>query len=96
MLLSEAGYRVTSALGRTEAALGCRCGADLLVLGHSVPSSEKKEVIACYRKYSAGPILSLLRSDQQKLPEADFGVQASDPAEVVQVVRRILQGAPQG
>jgi hypothetical protein len=90
MLLSQAGYVVTSAVGRTEAALGCRGGADLLVLGHSVPASEKKEVIACYRQYSTGPVLSLLRSDQHKLPDADFGVEASDPAEVVQVVRKIL------
>ncbi len=94
MLLSTAGYRVTSAVGRAEAALRCGCGADLLVLGHSVPSSEKKEVIACYRQYSTGPILSLLRSNQQKLPEADFGVEAFDPAEVVQVVRKILHDEP--
>jgi CheY-like chemotaxis protein len=94
MLLSKAGYIVTSAVGRAEAALGCGGGADLLVLGHSVPSSEKKEVIACYRQYSTGPILSLLRSDQQKLPEADFGVEAFDPAGVVQVVRKILDDEP--
>jgi CheY-like chemotaxis protein len=94
MLLSDAGYLVTSAVGRAEAALRCGCGADLLVLGHSVPASEKKEVIACYRQYSTGPVLSLLRSDQQKLPDADYGVEASDPAEVVQVVRRILHDEP--
>jgi CheY-like chemotaxis protein len=94
MLLSTAGYVVTSAVGRAEAALRCRSGADLLVLGHSVPSAEKKEVIACYRQYSTGPVLSLLRSDQQKLPDADYGVEASDPAEVVQVVRRILHDEP--
>jgi CheY-like chemotaxis protein len=90
LLLSEAGYLVTSAVGRAEAVSRCGCGADLLVLGHSVPSADKKEVIACYRQHSTGPILSLLRSDQQRLPEADFGVEAFDPAEVVQVVRKIL------
>jgi len=94
MLLREAGYLVTSAVGRAEAALQCRCGADLLILGHSVPSSEKKEVIACYRQYSTGPVLSLLRSDQQKLPDADFGVEVFDPAEVVQAVRKILHDEP--
>jgi len=94
MLLGSAGYLVTSALGRAEAALLCRSRADLLVLGHSVPPSEKQEVIACYRQYSTGPILSLLRSNQQKLPEADFGVEVSDPAEVLQVVRKILHDEP--
>jgi DNA-binding response OmpR family regulator len=90
MLLRRAGYLVTSALGRTQAASHCRSKVDLLVLGHSVPATEKKEVIACYRQYSTGPVLSLLRSHQQKLPEADFGVEAFDPAEVVRVVRKLL------
>lgn len=90
LLLKGAGYLVSSAVGRAEAAALCRSRADLLVLGHSVPSSEKKEIIASYRQHSNGPILSLLRSGQQKLQEADFGVEAADPAEVVQMVRTIL------
>ena len=90
MLLREAGYLVASALGPREAQSQCRTRADLLVLGHSVPPAEKKEVIKCYRQYSAGPVLSLLRSHQQKLPEADFGVEVHDPAEVVQLVHTIL------
>lgn len=92
MLLGGAGYLVVSAVGRVQAQSQCRSRADLLVLGHSVPPAEKKEAITCYRQYSTGPVLSLLRSGQQKLPEADFGVEAFDPAEVVQVVRKILHG----
>jgi hypothetical protein len=90
MLLIAAGYCVTSAVGRTESELRCSSEADLLVVGHSVPPSEKKNVIECYRKNSTGPVLSLLRPNQTKLPEADFGVEASDPAEVVLVVSKIL------
>jgi CheY-like chemotaxis protein len=90
MLLRGAGYSVTSALGRAQAHSQCCSKPDLLVLGHSVPSSEKKEVIACFRQYSTGPVLSLLRSHQQKLPEADFAVEASEPADVVRVIRKIL------
>lgn len=91
MLLRGAGYSVTSAVGRAQAQSQCRSSADLLVLGHSVPPSEKKEVIACFRKHSTGRVLSLLRSHQQKLPEADFAVEAYNPADVVSVVRKILQ-----
>ncbi len=36
------------------------------------------------------PMSDLLRSNQQKLPEADFGVEAFEPADVVGVVRKIL------
>ena len=93
LLLRGAGYLVTSAVGRVQAQSQCRSGADLLVLGHSVPPSEKKEVITCYRQYSTGPVLSLLGPDQQKLPEADFAVEASEPAEVVSVIRKILHDA---
>lgn len=94
MLLSNAGYRVISAVGPVEAQSQCRSKADLLVLGHSVPSSEKKQVIACYRQFSNGPVLSLLRSGQHKLAEADYGVDAFDPGRVVEVVRSILHNEP--
>ena len=90
LLLRAAGYLVTSAVGRVQAHAQCDSKLDLLVLGHSVPSLEKKDVIACFRKYSTSPVLSLLGSHQQKLPEADFGVEVFDPAEVIQVVREIL------
>lgn len=92
MLLSSAGYAVISVLGRADAMARCRIKADLLVLGHSVPRSEKRRVIACYRQYSSGPVLSLLRANQTKLPEADFGVEVTDPGAVVKVVHKILQG----
>ena len=92
MLLRGAGYSVTSAVGRAQAHSQCGYEADLLVLGHSVPPSEKKEVIACFREHSTAPVLSLLRSHQQKLPEADFAVEAYNPADVVSIVRKILYG----
>ena len=90
MLLRDAGYSVTSAVGRAQAHSQCRSEADLLVLGHSVPQPEKKEVIACFREHSTAPVLSLLRSHQQKLPEADFAVEVSDPGDVIREVRKIL------
>ena len=90
MLLTQAGYSVLSALGEEEAALRCRDEADLLVLGHSVPRDKKQEVIKCFRKHSQAPILSLLRPGQDKLPEADFAVEAFNPVEFVQAVQTIL------
>jgi DNA-binding response OmpR family regulator len=89
-LLAKAGYRVISALGEEEAASRCRDEADLLVLGHSVPRDKKEEVIKCFRQHSQAPILSLLRPGQDKLPEADFAVEAFNPVEFVQAVQAIL------
>lgn len=92
MMLTQAGYAVISALGAEEAASRCKTKADLLVLGHSVPRDKKQAVIKCFREYSTAPILSLLRAGQDKLPEADFAIEALDPAEFVRAVRTILAG----
>ena len=90
MLLTQAGYTVISALGPEKAASLCREEADLLVLGHSVPRDRKLAVIECFREHSKAPILSLLTVGQEKLPNADFGVEAHDPAGFVQAVKTIL------
>src|SRR5205807_761354 len=90
MLLRSVGVRVISALGPVQAQLKCRLQADLLVLGHSVPTDEKRHIIACFRRYSTAPVLSLLRPHQEKLAEADFGIETSDPAAVVGLVYEIL------
>ena len=92
MLLAQAGYIVISALGLEEAASRCRDEADLLVLGHSVPRDKKKAVIQCFRKHSMAPILSLLSGGQEKLPEADFAIEAHSPADFLQTVQVILAG----
>jgi len=89
-LLKRAGFQVTSALGRDEAAARCRTKADLLVLGHSVPREHKRSIIDCFREFSTAPVLSLLRPGQSKLPEADYGVDASNPEEFVEVVCNVL------
>jgi len=90
MLLTQAGYTVISALGPEKAASLCREEADLLVLGHSVPRDRKLAVIECFREHSKAPILSLLTVGQEKLPNADFGVEAHNPADFVQAVKTIL------
>ncbi len=92
MLLTQAGYTVISALGEEEAASRCGAKADLLVLGHSVPQNEKQAVIKCFRQHCQAPVLSLLRPGQAKLPEADFAVEAFNPADFVQAVQNILSG----
>ena len=92
MLLTQAGYTVISALGEEEAASRCGAKAALLVLGHSVPRNEKQAVIKCFRQHCQAPVLSLLRPGQAKLPEADFAVEAFNPADFVQAVQTILSG----
>lgn len=91
LLLKEAGWRVTTILGAEQTnKLRNLSQADLLVLAHSVPRVEKQSVLELFRRKCKAPILSLLGPNQKKLPEADFAVEAMNPADFIRVVRQIL------
>lgn len=91
MLLREAGCQVTSIVGAEQIEkLRAIHQTDLLVLAHSVPRTDKQRVIEILQQTSKAPILSLLRPHQEKLPQADFAVEATSPADFVRVVREIL------
>ena len=89
LLLRRAGFEVFSAL-RQESYVACREDADLMILGDSVPRKEKMRLIDCFRGHSNAPVLSLLRTGQEKLPEATYGVEATDPNALLRIVRQIL------
>ena len=89
MMLRDAGYSVTSLVGPAGLEECCP-DADLMVLAHSVPAEGKLEAIKRFRQVSSAPVLSLLRPNQEKLPEADFGVEAFSPDEFLAAVERII------
>jgi hypothetical protein len=91
LLLKDAGCEVTSILGREYFDKLHDLGqADLLVLAHSVPQQQKQHILQLFREKSRAPVLSLPQPHQTKLPDADFGVEATSPADFVRVVREIL------
>ena len=60
MLLEQEGYRVSSGLGFREAIGNCKDGSvDLLILGYSIPHTDREELIRMFRTTSNAPILSL-------------------------------------
>ena len=72
MLLRAQGYLVTSALGRTNAIEECKKGNfDLLILGHSIPNEEKKELIGMFRNHCPSPVLALRRHGEDTPDGAD-------------------------
>jgi len=90
LLLVQAGYEVTSILVEPGLrALDSIMNADLLILAHSVPRQLKLEALASFKRHCNAPILSLLRSYQKKLPDADYGVEAYSPAEFLDAVRNV-------
>lgn len=91
LLLQQQGYRVTSALGFTEAVAQCeRGGFDLLLLGHTVPRPDKEKLMDKFRRHCTAPVLSLLRSGESPLPGADYTAFSHDPHELLERVAAIL------
>jgi len=90
LLLRGYGYRVTSARGEDEALEKCCGKADLLLLGHSVPRTEKQKILDCFRKSNSSPALSLLTPGQNPLPDVEYAVEYLDPAQLMETIGRII------
>jgi CheY-like chemotaxis protein len=91
MMLEQAGFTVTSALGFTEAIEKCNSGFDLFMIGHSIPVKDKAAIVAAIRQHSRSPILSIRRHGMNPLPEVDLSVDAQDgPQAVLNAVNSAL------
>jgi DNA-binding response OmpR family regulator len=91
LLLESCGYSVTSAEGFIEALNCCkRANYDLLIIGHSIPHTDKRAIVQESRKYRTSPILALLRQNEPVLEDATESVDASRPELVLTCVNRLL------
>src|SRR5580698_2727135 len=92
MLLEQRGFHVTDALGFIQAIKHCRTGGfDLFILGHSIPETDKLELIENFRKNCPAPILSLERHGEHFVP-CDFHASPDDPERFMKIVEDILSG----
>jgi len=90
MLLEAYGYDVISALGFTESLQHCNEGKfDLFVLGHSIPRSDKRELIRTFHEQCSAPIISLRKITEEPVDGADFYIEP-DPEPLLQLIRQIL------
>jgi DNA-binding response OmpR family regulator len=90
MLLEQRGYHVVSALGFTQAVAHCKTpDFDLFILGHSIPVSDKQELIRTFRQNCPAPILSLERHGEERV-QADFHASPDEPEEFLATVDRVL------
>lgn len=91
LMLELKGYQVTSALGFTDALEHCKnSGFDLFILGHSIPVKDKHALIKNFKENCPAPILSLERTDEERVP-CDFHVSPDKPEELLQKVDKIIQ-----
>lgn len=93
MLLQHSGYDTVSSLGFTESLQHCRQGSfDLFILGHSIPYSDKKQLVQTFRSICTAPIISLRRSSGEQLVDgADYHIEP-DPEPLLELVQRIVGG----
>jgi CheY-like chemotaxis protein len=92
IILMQAGYEIKSALGLSEAIEACNEHYDLMVMGHSIPESDKREVVRELRNRGChSPILSLNRFGERPIPEAAKTVEP-DPKLVLEAIRSLLSG----
>ena len=91
-LLRGAGFSVTSALGFTQAAAHCgNAGFDLVVIGHSIPQSDRAALIQQVRTHNHTRILSLRRQGEEPVTDADHCVESSlGPDAFIAAVKTVL------
>ena len=84
MLLAQAGYEVTSALGFDEAMKHCEGPAyDLVILGHSIPRRDTQDLLRQVRRSAKVPVVSLRRYGEDPTPGADYSVENSEGPQVL-------------
>lgn len=94
MLLENAGYEVTSALGYAEALEVCSASQhfDLVVMGHSMPQKDKTALLAALRANCTAPLLSIRRHGDGPLPESKISVDSLDgPVVLLDAVKEALE-----
>lgn len=91
-LLTRFGVTVISALGVSNALRLCEDGDfALLILGHTVPSDRKNEIIQSFRRTCGGSILAVHTPWELPVADADYNFDSSDsPGELLALVTRIL------
>jgi CheY-like chemotaxis protein len=92
LLLEREGYSVVSSSSFTESLQHCKRGAfDLFVLGHSIPHSDKQQLVESFRAVSGAPVISLRRNPAEELVKgADYHIEP-DPDPLLQLITNLLQ-----
>jgi DNA-binding response OmpR family regulator len=94
-ILEREGYVVTSAGSLKEAAGFCKTGSfHLVMIGHSIPDSDKQWMIAELRAVCSTPVLALLCPGENPVAGVDYNLDAlAGPRELTETVKRILAKA---
>ena len=90
MILELNGFHVTTALGWNEALHMCgRAGDfDLVMIGSSIPRSDKEKLLTEAKRNGAVKVLSIRQPGDPPLPRAEYSIESLyDAQELVKVVK---------
>jgi CheY-like chemotaxis protein len=90
MILELSGFEVTTALGMNEGLAMCRHAAefDLVVLGSSIPLSDKAQLLAEAKRPGSVKVLSIRAAGMRPLPGADYTIDPFyEPQALAEMVR---------
>ena len=94
IILESVGYAVTPAWGFQGAVHACRAAPqnhyDLFILGHSIPTDDKRAMVKEFRAHCNGPIIALKRVNEREIDEADYHCEP-DPKPLLKLVAEILE-----
>lgn len=90
-LLESHGYTVTSAADFPEALQRCKgIGYDLLIIGHSVPVTDRRALIAAITKHCPTPVVALRKPGEAEQRGVDESIEHNKPEQLLAAVERLL------
>jgi len=91
LMLEACGHTVTSAEGFVEAMRLCTEGDyDMLIIGHSIPHTDKKALSEAAISHCRATVLALLRQGEPELGGATKSVDAANPQLLITAVAELL------
>jgi DNA-binding response OmpR family regulator len=92
LVLQTEGHGVTSVCGLAAALQQCKAGSrfDLLIVGHSIPHSDKEALIEAFRaNRPSAPIIAMTRPGEGLVRHADLEIE-SDPRVLLDSVMKLM------
>jgi CheY-like chemotaxis protein len=93
-LLEREGFEVRSAHGFADAMEACQGhhDFDVVIMGHSMPQNDKTALVSTLRTKSDAPVVSIFKSGDPPMPQADYSVAAHEgPKALLKRVRKASQ-----
>ncbi len=93
LLLRQMGHDVLSAEGFARAYKACETENgrfDLIVLGHSIPADDKREIIRHCRHNCSCPVLGLLRPGERPVEGVTRAVESGDPTAFMAAIHELV------